>query len=262
MHAGVLIATYNEAQNIEPLLSKIFETGESSAHKITVLVVDDDSPDGTGQLLDRLRDSNYGDKLKVVHRKNQRGCGSARRMGFKLLLEFPVDCVVEMDGDGSHNPEYLPRFIEFSRHYDVIIGSRYVEGGAVAGWPFKRKLVSLIANAVYRLLLGTKIHDLSGGYKCYGRKVLEALPFDQFLSKGYAIGIETLYRCYKRGFTFLEIPVLFHNRKFGHSKFSWKEAREALCIVFALLLQHGRAIRFYDFEGKPKRREELRSVQK
>lgn len=262
MRAGILIATYNEAQNIEPLLSKIFEIGESSGHQITVLVVDDDSPDGTGPLLDRLRDTIYREKLKIVHRKNQRGCGTARRMGFKLLLESPVDCVVEMDGDGSHNPEYLRRFIEFSRHYDVIIGSRYVEGGAVAGWPLKRKWVSLIANAIYRLALGTKIHDLSGGYKCYGRKVIEALPFEQFLSTGYAIGVETLYRCFKLGFTFLEIPVLFHNRKYGQSKFSWKEAREALQIILALLLHYGRPIRLYDYEGNAKRREELRSVQK
>lgn len=255
MHAGILIATYNEAQNIEPLLSKVFQIGTSSGHKITVLVVDDDSPDGTGQVLDRLRDTTYGDDLKVIHRKNQRGCGTARRTGFKLLLDSPVDCIIEMDGDGSHNPDYLPRFIEFSHYYDVVIGSRYVEGGAVAGWPLKRKLVSLVANQIYRIFLGAKIHDLSGGYKCYTRNVIESLPFEEFLSKGYAIGIETLYRCYKLGFTFLEIPVLFHNRKFGSSKFSWKEAQEALRVIFQLLLRYGRAIRLYDFEGHLKKKD-------
>jgi dolichol-phosphate mannosyltransferase len=251
MKIAFLIATYNEAENIEPLLAKIFHVAEASSHSATVVVVDDDSPDGTGEILERLKRLTYGERLHVLHRKNERGCGSARRLGFKYCLGLPIECVIEMDGDGSHNPDYLPLFAEFVRHYDVIIGSRYVEGGAVAGWPLKRKLVSLIANTIYRLLLGTKIHDLSGGYKCYSRHVVESLPFDEFLSTGYSIGIETLYRCYRLGFSFLEIPVLFHNRARGYSKFSWREAREALRIVFALVLRYGRAIRLYDFEGGP-----------
>jgi dolichol-phosphate mannosyltransferase len=251
MKIAVLIATYNEADNIEPLLARIFQGVEANSHAAQVVVVDDDSPDGTGKRLDELKRNTYGDRLHVLHRKNQRGCGSARRMGFKYCLGLAIDCVVEMDGDGSHNPEYIPRFAEFICHYDVVIGSRYVEGGAVAGWPLKRKLVSLAANTVYRLILGTKIHDLSGGYKCYSRRVVESLPFDEFLSTGYSIGIETLYRCYKLGFTFLEIPVLFHNREHGYSKFSWKEAAEALRIVFTLVLRYGRAIRLYDFERPP-----------
>jgi len=250
MKAAILIATYNEAENIAPLLAKIFQVVGSTPHSTTAVVIDDDSPDGTGQILDRLKESTYGERLHVLHRKNQRGCGSARRMGFKYCLSLPIDCVIEMDGDGSHNPEYIPLFMEFCRYYDVVIGSRYVEGGAVAGWPLKRKLVSLVANTIYRLVLGSKIHDLSGGYKSYNRKVVETLPFDDFLSTGYSIGIETLFRCYQSGFTFLEIPVLFHNRQYGYSKFSWKEAREALQIVFTLVGRYGRAIRLYDFEGK------------
>jgi dolichol-phosphate mannosyltransferase len=248
--AAVLIATYNEAPNIGPLLEKIFAVTRQAGHDVTAVVVDDDSPDGTGAILDRLKGERYGEKLHVIHRKNQRGCGTARRQGFKYVLSLPMDCVVEMDGDGSHNPDYLPLFVDFSRHYDVVIGSRYVEGGATAGWPLRRKLVSRAANAVYRLILGTKIHDLSGGYKCYRRRVIEALPFDQFLAAGYAIGIETLYRCYKLGFSFLEIPVLFRNREYGSSKFSWKEARESLRIIFTLVMRYGRAIRLYDFEDK------------
>lgn len=251
MHAAILIATYNEAGNIEPLLTRIFETLRVSSHQATVVVVDDDSPDGTGRILDELKQKAYGERLIIIHRTHQRGCGSARRLGFKHCLTLPIDCVVEMDGDGSHNPDYLPLFIEFNRHYDVIIGSRYVEGGAVAGWPLQRKLVSLIANTIYRMVLGTKIHDLSGGYKCYKRRVVESLTWDEFLASGYAIGIETLYRSFKKGFTFLEIPVLFHNRKHGYSKFSWKEAGEALRVVFSLLFRYGRAIRLYDFEAKP-----------
>ncbi len=253
MRAAILIATYNEAENITPLLGKIFKSANTSGHELTVVVVDDDSPDGTGKILDDLKESLYSSRLHVLHRKNQRGCGTARRMGFKYCQSLRVDCVIEMDGDGSHNPEYLPLFIDFSRHYDVVIGSRYVEGGAVAGWPLQRKLVSLIANLVYRMILGTKIHDLSGGYKCYKRRVVETLPFDEFLSQGYAIGIETLYRCYKLGFSIVEIPVIFHNREHGYSKFSWKEAREALRVTFALVFRYGRANRLYDFEGKLKK---------
>lgn len=248
MHAAILIATYNEAENIGPLLDKIFTYTAETPHKVTVVIVDDDSPDGTGKLLDRLKAERYGDALHLIHRKNQRGCGTARRLGFKVCLELGADSIVEMDGDGSHNPEYLPRFINFNQYYDVVIGSRYVEGGAVAGWPLKRKIVSLTANSIYRLILGTKIQDLSGGYKAYSRRVIESLPFDEFLAGGYAIGIETLYRCYRLGFTFLEIPVLFHNRVHGYSKFSWKEAREALKVVFSLLFKYGRANRLYDFE--------------
>ncbi len=240
MKAAILIATYNEAENIGPLLENIFQTIAPTLHSVDVVVIDDDSPDGTGKILDQLKQSTYGGKLHILHRKNQRGCGSARRMGFKYCLTLPVDCVIEMDGDGSHNPEYLPLFIEFSRFYDVVIGSRYVAGGAVAGLSLKRKIISLAANTIYRLITGLRIHDLSGGYKCYGRKVIEALPFDEFLSTGYSIGIETLYRCNKLGFTFLEIPVLFDDRRYGHSKFRWKEAREALRIIFALVSRYGR----------------------
>jgi len=240
MKAAILIATYNEAENIGPLLEKTFQTIDATPHSAYVVVIDDDSPDATGQILDRLKQSTYGERLHILHRKNQRGCGSARRMGFKYCLTLPVDCVIEMDGDSSHNPEYLPLFIEFSRFYDVIIGSRYVAGGAASGLPLKRKMISFAANAIYHLITGLKIHDLSGGYKCYRRKVVEMLPFDEFLSTGYSIGIETLYRCNKLGFTFLEIPVLFDDRRYGHSKFRWKEAREALRITFTLVSRYGR----------------------
>lgn len=250
MRTAIIIATYNEAENIEPLLSAIFRVSRAASQDVTVIIVDDDSPDGTGILVDRLKETAYGDNLHVIHRKNQRGCGAAERLGFKYSLGLPVDCVIEMDGDGSHNPEYIPLFIEFSRYYDVIVGSRYVEGGAVAGWPMRRKIVSLVANWIYRVLLGSKITDLSGGYRCYRRRVIEALPFDEFIATGYAIGVEMLFRCYKLGFTFLEVPVLFRNRERGYSKFSWKEAQEALRVVLTLLLRYGRAIRLYDFEDK------------
>ena len=246
MKAAVLIATYNEAENIDPLLQSIFFAGERSDHELSVVVVDDNSPDGTGKILEALRDR-FGKKLHVIHRMKERGCGTARRLGFKYCQKLPVDFVVEMDGDGSHNPKYIPLFLDLGEYYDVVIGSRYVEGGVTAGWPVRRRITSTLANTLYRLMLGTRIHDLSGGYKCYRKKVIDALPFDQFLSTGYSIGIETLFRCFKMGFTFLEVPVFFHNRRRGASKFRWKEGVESLRILAQLLWRFGRPIRIYDY---------------
>ncbi|MBI4970710.1 MAG: polyprenol monophosphomannose synthase [Candidatus Omnitrophica bacterium] len=247
MKAVVLIATYNEVLNMERVLDGIQSSVASTSHDVHVLVVDDDSPDGTGKLLDELKDR-YPGKLHVIHRKNQRGCGSARRLGFREALKLKPDCVIEMDGDGSHNPRYLPLFLNLIQNYDVVIGSRYVEGGAVVHWPLKRKIISLIANQIYRTILGSKIHDLSGGFKAYRYEMLQQLPFEEFLSNGYSIGIETIFRCYKKGASFLEVPVVFANREKGNSKFRWKEAFEALRILITLVLRFGRAIRIFDFE--------------
>lgn len=250
MHAVVLIATYNEALNIQHVLEGIQNSVSKTAHLVSMLVVDDDSPDGTGKLLDHLAPQ-FDGKLHVVHRKNQRGCGSARRLGFrKALVELQADCVIEMDGDGSHDSSYLPLFLELIKHYDVIIGSRYAEGGAVVHWPLKRKVISLIANRIYQLILGSKIHDLSGGFKAYRKEILEKLPFENFLSNSYSIGIETIFRCYKEGASFLEVPVVFHNREKGESKFRWKEAFEALRILITLVMRFGRTIRIFDYENK------------
>lgn len=246
MRVVILIATYNEVENVEPLLETIYSAIESGGHEGKVIVIDDDSPDGTGERLDFLQRERYKEKLEVIHRKNERGPGSARRKGFRTSLQFPYDCLIEMDADRSHDPKYLEKFILFSQYYDVVIGSRYVEGGATFGWPLQRKLVSLVANQIYRIILGTKIHDLSGGFKCYRRRVIEALDFENFFSRGYSIGIEMLFRCYQKGFSFLEIPVEFQNRKYGKSKFRWREAWEALRVALALVWKYGRAIRIYD----------------
>ncbi|MBI4398233.1 MAG: polyprenol monophosphomannose synthase [Candidatus Omnitrophica bacterium] len=248
MKAVVLVATYNEALNIEAVLQSIQNSVAGSAHQVSALVVDDDSPDGTGKLLDELAAGALAGKLQVIHRKNQRGCGSARRLGFREALKSKPDCVIEMDGDGSHDARYIPLFLHLIESYDVIIGSRYVEGGAVVHWPLKRKIISLMANQMYRSILGSKIHDLSGGFKAYRSEILEKLPFEDFLSNGYSIGIETVYRCFKEGASFLEIPVVFQNRIKGYSKFRWKEAFEALRILTTLVLRNGRAIRIFDYE--------------
>lgn len=244
MHLAVIIATYNERDNIEPLIRRIFGLKFPSGESLSVIVVDDQSQDGTCEILRRL-ESEYSGRLHVLIRK-VRNRATAAMEGFRIALTLAADAILEMDGDLSHNPDYLPQFVSMIRHYDVVIGSRYVEGGGVTGWPLSRKIISACSNFVYRLILGTKIHDLSGGYKCYQRKVIEGLDFSEFLSTGYSIGVETLFRCYRQGCSFLEIPILFQNRAKGKSKFRWREAFNAIRVVFTLVFKYGRAARFLD----------------
>lgn len=244
MLLGVVIATYNERDNIEPLLRSIFSLEFSFGDNLRVVVVDDDSKDGTVEILRRL-ESEFLGRLHVIVRR-ERNRATAAFTGYRYCLSAHCDAVLEMDGDLSHNPKFIPQFLAFVRHYDVVIGSRYVEGGGVVGWPLSRKIISACSNTIYRFILGTKIHDLSGGYKCYRREVMEALNFDEFYSRGYSIGVETLFRCYKKGFSFLEIPIVFQNREKGKSKFRWKEAGDALTVVTRLVLKHGRAIRMLE----------------
>lgn len=241
MLLGVIIATYNERDNIEPLIRQIFSLKLLAEDQLKVIVIDDSSGDGTIEILRRL-ESEFLDRLHITVR-TERNRATAAIAGFRQGLTLKCEALLELDGDQSHNPKFIPQFLTFVRHYDVIIGSRYVEGGGVLGWPLSRKIISACSNMIYRLILGTKIHDLSGGYKCYKRKVIESLEFDEFFSRGYSIGVETLFRCYKKGFTFLEIPIIFQNREKGKSKFRWKEATDALKVVTRLVLKYGRAIR-------------------
>ena len=244
MHLAVIVATYNERENIELLIRRIFDLTLRPEDRLSVIVVDDSSQDGTCEILRRL-ELEFQGRLHVKIRK-ERNRATAAIAGFRQALTLSCDTVLEMDGDLSHNPDYIPQFLTFIRHYDVIIGSRYVEGGGVTGWPLSRKIISSCSNSVYRLILGTKIHDLSGGYKCYRRSVVENLNFDEFFSTGYSIGVETLFRCYKEGYTFLEMPILFQNRTKGKSKFRWREAPRALVVIVRLVLKYGRAVRLLD----------------
>lgn len=242
---AIMIPTYNEKDNIEKLVREIFKVADTSSLEVSIVVVDDNSPDGTGQILEDLK-KEFDGRMYVMHRTHERGRGTAGIAGFTRCLELDVDYIMEMDADFSHDPKYIPLFADFSKHYDVVIGSRYVEGGTVVGWSFNRSIISAFANSIYRLILGTKIHDLSGGYKCYSKKVIESMDFDVFFSKGYSVGVETLFRCYKKDFSFIEIPVVFHNRSKGKSKFSLKEGIVAIFVICRLVLKFGRAIRFYN----------------
>src|SRR4030043_553831 len=211
MKAIVMLPTYNERDNIESLVSEILQEGN-----VSLVIVDDNSPDGTGEIADRLAMQNPG-RIHVIHR-NERGRGTAGIAGFRYAIEQDVDCIIEMDADFSHQPKYISQFLEKVRDYDIVIGSRFVKGGRSVRNPL-RKLISDGANLYTRLLLGWHIRDWCGGYKCYTKTALSSLDFNNFYSKGYSIGMETLYRLINKGFSYVEIPIEFTDKRKG-SKFS------------------------------------------
>lgn len=244
MHLAIVIPTYNEVDNIEKLVDQIFALPLEMGDKINIVVVDDHSSDGTQEVLKKLETRHPN--LCVIERTLERGRGTAGIRGFQECLKLPCDCIMEMDADFSHDPKHIPKFMTLIKYYDVVIGSRYVEGGYVSDWPLSRKIVSACSNLIYQCVLGTKIHDLSGGFKCYRYTVMKSLNFDEFYSHGYSIGIETLFRCYKKGYTFLEIPIAFQNRRKGKSKFKLREAVGALIVIFRLFFKYGRAVRLFE----------------
>ena len=235
MKAIIMIPTYNEKENIASLIESLFSIPLRSQDSLEIVVVDDASPDGTGIVVRELQ-SRYSHQLFLVERKHERGRGTAGIAGFRFCLDRDVDCILEMDADFSHDPKYLPAFLALSEHYDVVIGSRLVEGGSDASRKISRVFVSLVANFIYRLLLGMRLRDISGGYKCYRKATMARLSFDHFFSTGYPIGMETLFRCHQNGATFLEVPIHFQDRKRGQSKFVLKEALNAFWIAFKLCL--------------------------
>ena len=226
MKAIVMLPTYNERDNIENIVSQILKEGD-----VNLVIVDDDSPDGTGEIADQLAMQNP-DRIHVIHRQ-ERGRGTAGIAGFKYALAQDFDCVIEMDADFSHDPKYIPQFLEKIGEYDVVIGSRLVRGGMAVRNPI-RKIISTGANLYTQLLLGWHIKDWCGGYKCYRRQALGSLDFDEFYSTGYSIGMETLYRLTRGGFTCVEIPIEFKDKRMGASKFSVKEIIRYMIVVLRL----------------------------
>jgi dolichol-phosphate mannosyltransferase len=215
MRAMVMLPTYNEKLNIENLVGQILKHDG-----VSIVVVDDSSPDGTGEIADRLAAESKG-RIHVVHRK-ERGRGTAGIAGLKYAREQDVDCVIEMDADFSHDPRDIPRFLERIGDFDVIIGSRLVKGSKSVRNPVRR-VIGNGANCYTSLLMGWHIRDWCGGYKCYRRAALRGLDFDRFRSRGYSIGMETLYRLGKNGCTFVEIPIDFTDQRQGKSKFGLRE---------------------------------------
>lgn len=227
----VIVPTYNEAQNLPQIVPAILRQDP----RLEVLVVDDNSPDGTGDLADRMAATKP--RVHVLRRPAKEGLGRAYIAGFRWALARGYDAVFEIDADFSHDPSFLPEFLKFIEDYDLVIGSRYATGVNVINWPISRLLLSLGANLYARLVTGLPLTDSTGGFKCFRRQVLEAIDLDQVRSNGYAFQIEMSFRAWRKGFRLKEIPIIFHDRVEGQSKMSRRIVREAIWMVWWLRLQ-------------------------
>ena len=227
----VIFPTYNERDNIEPILRKVY----SLPHDFHALVVDDNSPDGTAAIVKRLQDE-YPGRLFLIERGGKQGLGTAYIAGFKWALEHGYDYVFEMDADFSHNPDDLIRLHDacLNEGADLAVGSRYIAGVNLVNWPISRSLLSRCASKYVRFITRMKIHDTTSGFKCYKRKVLEAIHFDKIHSRGYAFQIEMKFNAWKCGFAIVEIPIIFYNRRAGTSKMCIGIFFEALVGVIAM----------------------------
>jgi len=232
--AWLVLPTYNEAENIEPLVAAVRDKLPASAR---VLIVDDNSPDGTGRIADRLA-AEHGN-VEVLHRPRKEGLGPAYIAGFRQALAGGADLVLEMDSDFSHDPAYLPRLLEASERADLVLGSRYVPGGGVGDWGALRRAISRGGSAYARLVLGVGVRDLTGGFKCFRREVLEALDLDSIDARGYAFQVEMTYRALRAGFRVVEVPIVFRDRRAGTSKMDRRIVAEAVWRV-PLLRFNGR----------------------
>ncbi|CAN5484097.1 N/A [soil metagenome] len=211
----LVLPTYDEAENLEAMVAAV---GEELPVEHRILVVDDDSPDGTGRIADRL--ASERDDLEVLHRSTKEGIGPAYIAGFRHALDRGAALVIQMDADFSHEPSYLPAMLKAIDGVDVVIGSRYVPGGGVSDWGPLRRLISRCGSVYARTILGVSIQDLTGGFKVFRREVLEAIELTSIPSQGYAFQIETTYRALKTGFRVVEIPIVFRDRRVGESKMS------------------------------------------
>jgi dolichol-phosphate mannosyltransferase len=227
--AWVILPTYDEAENLERIVGAVLEHLSPSG---TVLVVDDNSPDGTGQIADRLAGSDGS--VRVLHRARKEGLGPAYLAGFHLALDAGAERIIEMDADFSHDPAYLPRLIGAAENADLVIGSRYVPGGGVTEWGQMRRFISRGGSAYARMVLDLPIRDLTGGFKCFRREVLEAIDLDTIEARGYAFQVETTYRAIRAGFRVVEIPIVFKDRRDGTSKMRGAIVAEAIWRVPAM----------------------------
>jgi dolichol-phosphate mannosyltransferase len=231
VRALVCLPTYNERENLEPMLSAL---GQVLGPDDRVLVIDDGSPDGTGGLADRLA-GELG-FVDVLHRARKEGLGPAYLAGFRRALAEGAEYVLEIDCDFSHDPQDVPRLLDAAADADLVLGSRYVPGGSVENWGPGRRVVSAGGSLYARILLGVGIRDLTGGFKCFRRSVLEAVDLDAIHSKGYAFQIETTYRALRKGFRVVELPIRFVDREVGGSKMSRAIVLEAIWKVPLLRL--------------------------
>ncbi|HKB50788.1 MAG TPA: polyprenol monophosphomannose synthase [Solirubrobacterales bacterium] len=224
--AWLVLPTYNEAENLSPVVTAVLAKLPSSAR---VLIVDDNSPDGTGKIADRL--ATEDERVEVLHRPCKEGLGPAYIAGFRRALAGGAGLIVEMDADFSHEPAYLPRLLEAAERADLAIGSRYVPGGGVGDWGALRRVISRGGSAYARLVLGVGVRDLTGGFKCFRREVLEAIDLDAVRARGYAFQVELTYRAIQHGFTVAEVPIVFRDRRVGSSKMDRSIVLEAIWRV-------------------------------
>ena len=228
MDTCVIIPTYNEKENIVSLVEKILALPIDAR----IIVVDDNSPDGTGKIMDELAKKNL--RVHVIHRSGKLGLGTAYLAGFKKAMAEGVDRVITMDADFSHDPTYIPELVALADQFDITIGSRYVLRGGVRMWGWERRFMSWSANTFAHLMLGLKANDCTAGFRCYRREVLSSIDHTQFFSNGYSFLIEMLFKCERQGYTVGEIPIIFVNRTLGDSKISHHEIYKALYTVMRL----------------------------
>jgi len=228
----VIVPTYNELDNLPRKVPRILEQDE----RIDVLVVDDGSPDGTGELAAEMAQADP--RIRLLERGTKDGLGKAYLAGFERGLERGYDLLFEMDADISHPPDALPKMIEAAKEHEVVVGSRYVDGRVtVSNWPMSRLLVSYFGSWYARFITRMPVRDATGGFNCWRREVLQAVGLDRIRSNGYAFQIELKYRAFRKGFSILEIPILFMERDTGESKMSWQIVREAIWRVWALKIR-------------------------
>lgn len=223
----VIIPTYNERQNIPVLLNEI---GKLEIDGLDTLIIDDNSPDGTADLVQNL--SKKDKSIHLIRRERKMGLGTAYVTGFKYALERDYEYIIEMDADLSHNPVDIPRLLQAAQTYDLVIGSRYVDGVNVVHWPLTRLLLSMGASIYTRFITGLPLHDCTGGFKCFRRRVLKAIDLDVIESDGYSFQIEMNFRAWKKGFKLHEVSIVFTDRVAGSSKMSHKIIREAIWMVW------------------------------
>ena len=228
----VIVPTYNELENLPKLIPAVLSQDES----IHILIVDDGSPDGTGNFVKEEMKKN--DHIHLLEREKKMGLGTAYLAGFKYALQNNYDFIFEMDADFSHDPNELKNFLIAIKENDLVLGSRYINGVRVLNWPMARLLLSFFASVYTRIITGMPIKDATGGFKCFRKKVLEAIDLDKVKSNGYSFQIEMTFKAYSKGFKIKEVPIIFSDRVKGKSKMSKKIVREAVTMVWKLRLQH------------------------
>jgi dolichol-phosphate mannosyltransferase len=227
----VIIPTYNELDNMPKLIPLVLSQNDI----VHILVVDDNSPDGTAKFVEEQARNN--DRIHIIKREKKKGLGTAYITGFKYALKNDFDYIFEMDADFSHDPTEINNFLVAIKENDLVLGSRYIHGVRVQNWPMRRLLLSFFASVYTRLITGLPIRDATGGYKCFRRKVLEAINLDLVKSNGYSFQIEMTFKAYAKGFKIKEIPIVFVDRVKGKSKMSRKIVREAVIMVWKLRIQ-------------------------